>query len=176
MRENIWKKLFNKNDIIGLTISSLKNGASVDCITELQKLNTLYSINQHIIDARSLYFEPNTENFKVTNFTSQEQEHYTTNIMNDFLRIKERLENLEISAEQFPSRPKRSVCHKRAIWRFGSNISKWFYGTPNADDVDFCNAKFKESESNENMQEALNKNNIKIVTNLLQISEKLKIR
>ncbi|KAK7574051.1 hypothetical protein V9T40_011242 [Parthenolecanium corni] len=114
----------------------------------------------------------------IPGYTEQEKTDLQEFFINDIQRIETRLKNLESSTDEFNANPSQEEHRreKRALWRGGSEIMKYLYGTPSANDTDYYNRKFHELSINQETQEKLNKRNFKIVHNLLDIVEKSQVK
>lgn len=109
-------------------------------------------------------------------YSEQETKKLHIFLGEDILWLETRLRNLESSADNYRSRPKRSIRQKRAIWRGGSELLEFFYGTPSASDADYYSKKFNKLSTNQKIQEELNKKNFKIMNNLFDIVEKTRLQ
>ena len=116
-----------------------------------EKLRLLRKINLRV----NSYFE-------TANLSISEKSNYRNILSRDSNKIEEKLLNLAESSDV----PSQHSIKKRALFCFGSSILKFIYGTPDADDAEDHNKKFREIIVNQHHQDELKKYNFKAVTDV----------
>lgn len=154
--------LFQDNGIVYNRIDEWKIITTFNTSLLWEKLDTLKSLRSSI--------EKTLEHASQYNVSNAEIQSYRARLDLPISRATLRLQNLETSTElqnHMPGNRKR-----RAIFPLGGTFVKWLYGNPDEADAEFYNRKIEEFSTNQAKQQTLNKENYKIIGNLLTVMEK----
>ncbi len=110
---------------------------------------------------------------KIEELTKLPQEKIFRNSYTEILKLlRNNCQHVNSAFLEFETSAERSKRRKRELFRAGSSLLKFLYGTPDADDADFFNKKLEELSSSQKAAEELAMNHIKITQKSINIVER----